>query len=68
MLRVSSIDELPSVPAVYVLFGGKRGSRYLAYVGIADKLKNRIEQHRSIVCSLHQPAPRAFTDFKALVM
>jgi hypothetical protein len=45
MLSVSSIDDLPNVPPVYVLFGGKKGSRYPAYVGIADKLKNRIEQH-----------------------
>jgi hypothetical protein len=42
---VSSISKLPNVPAVYVLFGGKKGDRYPVYVGIADKLKNRIEQH-----------------------
>jgi hypothetical protein len=42
---MSSIDELPNTPAVYVLYGGKKGNRYPAYVGIADKLRNRIEQH-----------------------
>jgi excinuclease UvrABC nuclease subunit len=44
-IKVSSISKLPNVPAVYVLFGGKERRRYVAYVGIADKLKRRIEQH-----------------------
>lgn len=45
MIKISSISKLPNVPAVYVLFGGKVRRRYVAYVGIADKLKRRIEQH-----------------------
>lgn len=45
MINVTSISELPNLPAVYVLFGGKSSKRYVAYVGIADKLKRRIEQH-----------------------
>lgn len=45
MLRLSSVSKLPNVPAVYVLYGGKESGRYAAYVGIADKLRNRIEQH-----------------------
>jgi predicted GIY-YIG superfamily endonuclease len=45
MAIVSSISKLPNVPAVYVLFGGKEGKRYVVYVGIADKLKRRIAQH-----------------------
>jgi len=45
MIKISSISKLPNVPAVYVLFGGKARRRYVAYVGIADKLKRRIEQH-----------------------
>lgn len=42
---MSSIDELPNGQAVYVLYGGKKSNRYPAYVGIADKLRDRIEQH-----------------------
>jgi hypothetical protein len=45
MLHVSSVTKLPNVPAVYVLYGGKESNMYAAYVGIADKLRNRIEQH-----------------------
>jgi hypothetical protein len=45
MLLVSSILKLPNAPAAYVLFGGTEGKRYVAYVGIADRLKRRIEQH-----------------------
>jgi len=41
MLRVSSVSKLPNVPAVYVLYGGKDP----AYVGIAEKLRTRVEQH-----------------------
>ncbi len=41
MLRVSSVSKLPNIPAVYVLYGGKD----LVYVGVTDKLRNRVEQH-----------------------
>ncbi len=41
MLRVSSVSKLPSVPAVYVLYSGKDP----VYIGVSDKLRNRVEQH-----------------------
>ena len=43
MRKVSSISQLPRVPAVYALYGGDRP--YVAYVGIANVLKDRIIQH-----------------------
>jgi len=45
MKTVYSVSELPQVLAVYAMFGGKGRGRYLAYVGIADKLKRRVAQH-----------------------
>jgi hypothetical protein len=42
---VSSISDLPNVPAVYAMYGRQRPRLYVAYVGVADKLKNRILQH-----------------------
>lgn len=44
-MQIHSISELPNTPAIYLLFGGKKRKTYVAYVGIADKLKRRIEQH-----------------------
>ena len=45
MQQASSISALPSQPAVYAMYGGRGGSRYVAYVGIAGQLKDRIVQH-----------------------
>jgi hypothetical protein len=45
MQVVETISGLPNVPAVYALFGGRDGHRSVAYVGVADKLKQRITQH-----------------------
>ena len=45
MFDSSLLSELPNEPAVYVLYGGKGRNRYRAYVGIANKLKQRIDQH-----------------------
>ena len=45
MDKISSISKLPNYQAVYVLYGGKTGKRFVAYVGIADRLRRRIEQH-----------------------
>ena len=45
MLDASYISTLPNTPAVYAMYGGTGGSRYVAYVGIAGKLKQRIAQH-----------------------
>lgn len=40
------ISQLPNVPAVYALYGGRSSkSLHVAYVGVADKLKRRIEHH-----------------------
>jgi hypothetical protein len=41
---VASIGELPSVPAIYAMYGGE-DRRYVAYVGIGDDLRRRITQH-----------------------
>ncbi len=43
--EVFSIADLPSVSAVYALYGGQGRGLYVAYVGIADSLKRRIIQH-----------------------
>lgn len=45
MASVSTISNLPNTPSVYALYGGRGRGRYVAYVGVANKLKNRIEQH-----------------------
>ncbi len=45
MNRIDAINDLPSVPAVYALMGGQGSRAYVAYVGIAGKLKGRIVQH-----------------------
>jgi hypothetical protein len=45
MRSVSSISGLPNCPAVYALYSGAPRARYVAYVGIADKLRQRITQH-----------------------
>jgi len=43
-IKISSTSELPNTPAIYAMYGGLE-TRYVAYVGMADKLKRRIEQH-----------------------
>lgn len=45
MIEIFSVSELPQVPAVYAMYGGQGRGLYVAYVGIAGKLKNRISQH-----------------------
>jgi predicted GIY-YIG superfamily endonuclease len=44
-VQLSSISELPNVPAVYALYGGEERGHYVAYVGIASNLKRRVVQH-----------------------
>lgn len=39
------IYDLPNVPAVCALYSGGKRSRYVAYVGIATRLKQRAQQH-----------------------
>ena len=45
MRDFSPIYNLPNTPAVYAFYSGGRGPQYVAYVGIAGKLKQRIVQH-----------------------
>ncbi len=45
MIEILSISELPNKPGVYALYGGQGRGLYVAYVGSAGKLKNRIIQH-----------------------
>src|SRR5688572_9387516 len=45
MQKVSSISDLPNVPAVYAMYGGRGSRQYVAYVGVADLLRQRIVQH-----------------------
>jgi hypothetical protein len=45
MREVTSIADLPNVPAVYAMYGGQGRSRYVTYVGLATKLRSRIGQH-----------------------
>ena len=42
---LTSFNDLPNVPGVYAMYGGKGRGVYVAYVGIAGKLKQRIIQH-----------------------
>ncbi len=37
--------RIPQIPAVYALYGGGGRSPYVAYVGVADRLRQRIIQH-----------------------
>jgi len=45
MVKLSSVSDLPTVPAVYAMYGGRGRSLYAAYVGIASNLRSRITQH-----------------------
>ena len=45
MRDFSPVYDLPNAPAVYVFYSGGRGHQYVAYVGIAGRLKQRIIQH-----------------------
>lgn len=45
MHRIPRITDLPNTPSVYLLYGGKKGNKFVAYVGIADKLRQRVSQH-----------------------
>lgn len=40
-----SISSLPTVPAVYAMYGGGSQRRYVAYVGLGESLRRRVEQH-----------------------
>ena len=45
MLVVNAVSELPQIPAVYAMYGGRGRGRYVAYVGIAKSLRPRVIQH-----------------------
>lgn len=45
MKTITSIREIQNVPAIYALYGGRGPNEYVAYVGVADKLRQRIQQH-----------------------
>lgn len=45
MHKIPRISDLPNNPSVYALYGGKGSNIFVAYVGVADKLKQRISQH-----------------------
>lgn len=39
------VSDLPTDPALYVLYGGTGRSRHVAYVGVSGNLRRRIRQH-----------------------
>lgn len=43
-IQITAINKLPKTPAVYALYGGQ-DQKYVAYVGMARKLRDRINQH-----------------------
>ncbi|HEU0028123.1 MAG TPA: GIY-YIG nuclease family protein [Ktedonobacterales bacterium] len=45
MAVVTDLSDVPAVPAVYALYGGRGAARSVAYVGVAERLKQRIRQH-----------------------
>ena len=45
MHKIPKISSLPNSPAIYALYGGKGQRKFVAYIGIADKLRQRISQH-----------------------
>ena len=45
IISSSTIASVPNKPAVYALMGGSGKSQYVAYVGIAGNLRQRIVQH-----------------------
>jgi hypothetical protein len=45
MKNFTSIADLPNVPAVYAMYGGRGRGLYVAYVGMGEKLRQRVTQH-----------------------
>ncbi len=43
--EVVTISQIPNEPAVYAFYGGHGRSAHAAYVGVTDKLRQRITQH-----------------------
>lgn len=44
-IEVETIAEVARAPGIYAMYGGERGRRWVAYVGIASNLHRRLEQH-----------------------
>src|SRR5262245_53537191 len=44
-MPIHNVYDLPSVPAVYAMYGGQGRGAYVAYVGLGKSLRGRIEQH-----------------------
>jgi hypothetical protein len=42
---LSSVSDLPSIPAVYAMLGGRGPGGYVAYVGMGTSLRGWVEQH-----------------------
>jgi hypothetical protein len=45
MRLIATTSELPNLPAIYAMYGGRGRNAYVAYVGMGSNLKKRIEQH-----------------------
>jgi hypothetical protein len=45
VISASAISELPTGPAVFALIGGTGAGRYVAFVGSAPNLRQRVRQH-----------------------
>ena len=45
MKTLDSIADLPQIPAVYAMYGGRGRGKHIAYVGVGEKLKRRVRQH-----------------------
>jgi len=43
--NINSFSDLPNIPAVYAMYGGRGRSSHVAYVGITKVLRNRIIEH-----------------------
>jgi len=45
VISANAISELPTAPAIFALIGGAGAGRYVAFVGSAQNLRQRIRQH-----------------------
>jgi len=45
MPDVERVSLLPNIPAVYAMYGGRGSNLYVAYIGVAERLRSRVEQH-----------------------
>jgi hypothetical protein len=45
MILVERVSQTPKLPGVYAMHGGKGSGSHIAYVGIANELRRRLEHH-----------------------